>query len=45
MTHERPLFDNQIFTLELAGREALLRMESSTPDSPDLRVDLERHLS
>jgi hypothetical protein len=35
LTHGEPWFDNHIFTLELQGREALLKVEKTTPEDAE----------
>ena len=45
---QEPTFDNQIATLELDGRSALLRIERTTPgehEYPELQYSLERRLA
>jgi hypothetical protein len=48
LMHEKPWFDNHISTLELRGREALLKAEKTTPEDagePRLYMLLERRLA
>jgi hypothetical protein len=48
LTHEKPWFENHISTLELRGRDAVLKVEKPIPENtgePDLRPILERRLS
>jgi hypothetical protein len=48
LTHEEPWFENHISTLEFREREALLRVEKTTPedtDEPRLHKILERRLA
>jgi hypothetical protein len=48
LTHEKPWFENHISTLELRGRNAVLKVEKPTPEhtgEPGLRPILERRLA
>ncbi len=48
LMHKEPWFDNHLFTLELRGREALLKVEKTTPEDagePRLYTILERRLA
>jgi hypothetical protein len=35
LVHEKPWFDNHVSTLEFDGREAVLRVERTTPENPE----------
>src|SRR5918995_1767616 len=48
LTHEKPWFENHISTLELHGRDAVLKVEKPIPENtgePGLRPILERRLA
>ncbi len=48
LTHEKPWFENHISTLELRGRDAVLKVEKPIPGNtgePDLRPILQRRLA
>ena len=48
LTHKKPWFENHVSTLELRGREALLKVEKTTPEDtgePRLHEILERRLA